>query len=200
MKTLTEHINTVSEQKLTKLIGHIGDIPNSATEGDYELGKLQERYIVKKLNIYYPEYTWTTTEDYYKEKYNHKIDLEEGDIIGLKKDIPNFFIDLKVSSLNTSLDMVGVIKLNSILKFKNDNKHYYLCINKDGSKFITKKSSEIKDIFNDKSRKCLLTTKNLNERDKGIKPELNQYLDKYIKNSFKNVSEKDFMPSFIFNN
>lgn len=189
MKSLKEYI--VNESKyLSKL--NLKGIPNSDNP-EYEVGHNQEEFIVSKLNEFYPEYDWITSKKYYKDSYNTKKDLIDGDILGLKDNNIKFYIDVKVASDNVDKKYFGVISLNSILNFGNEN-HYYLCVNNDGSNFIIKKSSEIKQLFNN-TKKCLKKTKGDN-RDNFIKKELNKYIDKYIDQT-EDVSLKDYMPSYL---
>ena len=191
MKSLNEYINeSINSKYLSKL--NLKGLPNSDNP-DYTIGKNQEKFIINKLNEAYPEYTWVSIKDYYKDSYDTKKDLIDGDIVGLKDDKPKFFIDAKVSQ-NSNKKYYGVISLNSILNFENEN-HYYLCVNSDGSDFIVKTSSEIKTLF-DKTNKCLKVTNN-NKRKDFIKKDLDKYIDKYIDNT-EDVSLKDYMPSYIF--
>ena len=189
MKSLKEYI--INESKyLSKL--NLKGMPNS-DNSDYEVGHNQEEFIVSKLNEFYPEYTWITSKKYYKDSYDTKKDLIDGDILGLKDNDIKFYIDVKVASKNVDKKYFGVISLNSVLNFGNEN-HYYLCVNNDGSNFIIKKSSEIKELFNN-TEKCLKKTKGDN-RDNFIKKDLNKYIDKYI-DPTEDVSLKDYMPSYL---
>lgn len=189
MKSLKEYI--INESKyLSKL--NLDGIPNS-NNPEYEVGSNQEEFITKKLNEAYPEYKWITTKKYYGDSYDTKKDLVDGDILGLKNNDIKFYIDVKVAANNVDKKYFGVISLNSILNFGNEN-HYYLCINSDGSNFIIKKSSEIKQLFNN-TKKCLKKSQGDN-RDKFVKKELNKYLDKYIDNT-EDVSLKDYIPSYL---
>lgn len=194
MKSILQYINESSSQFLTKL--DLSGIPESDTP-DYEIGKNQEKFIIDRLNEAYPEYKWLSIKDFYGDKYNTRVDLVDGDIVGTKDGKGVYFIDAKVASKNTKkLSLVGVINLNSIVNFGEDNKHYYLCINRNGSNFVVKKSKEIKDLFNS-TEKCLKVSNN-EDRDKFIEKSFNKYLDKFIDET-ENVSRKDYMPSFIFN-
>ena len=194
MKSILQYINESSSQFLTKL--DLSGIPESDTP-DYEIGKNQEKFIIDRLNEAYPEYKWLSIKDFYGDKYNTRVDLVDGDIVGTKDGKGVYFIDAKVASKNTKkLSLVGVINLNSIVNFGEDNKHYYLCINRNGSDFVVKKSKEIKDLFNS-TEKCLKVSNN-EDRDKFIEKSFDKYLDKFIDET-ENVSRKDYMPSFIFN-
>ena len=194
MKNLIQYIHKSSSKYLSKL--NLNGIPESATP-DFEIGKDQENFIIDRLNEAYPEYEWVSTKNFYGDEYNTMLDLVNGDIVGKKDGEAVFFIDAKVASKNTKkLNLYGVINLNSILNFGEDN-HYYLCVNKDGSDFIVKKSKEIKDLFNN-TEKCLKVSNN-EDRDKFIEKSLDKYLDKYLDKT-ENVSKKDYMPSIIFRN
>ncbi len=191
MKNIKTYILESTNSKcLSKL--NLKGMPNSNIS-EYETGENQEKFVCDKLNEFYPEYKWQTTKEYYGDEYNTEKDLKDGDIIGLKNNNIKFFIDVKVSE-NKNKKYYGVISLNSILNFGNEN-HYYLCINNDGSDFIIKKSNEIKELF-DKTEKCLKVTSRDN-RNEFIKKDLNKYLNKYIDDT-NNVSLKDYMPSYIF--
>jgi len=192
MKTLKDYIMESSNSKyLSKL--NLKGIPNSDSH-DVEVGKDQEKFIIDRLNEAYPEYEWRSTEDYFGSSYNSKKDLVDGDIVGLKDSKVKFYIDVKTAN-TANKKYVGVISLNSILNFGTEN-HYYLCVNNDGSKFIVKKSAEIKDLFN-KTDKCLKVS-NSENRNKFVKKELGKYLDKFIDET-NDVSHEDYMPSYIFN-
>lgn len=189
MKPIIEYIN--ESKYLSKL--NLKGIPNSNTP-EYEIGKNQESFIIDRLNETYPEYKWVSSQDYYKDSYNKKKDLIDGDIIALKDDKPKFYIDAKVASTESKQNQYGVICLNSILNFGIEN-HFYLCVNPDGSDFIVIKSADIKNKFNN-SVKCLTRSKREN-RDKFIRKDLDKYIDKFYKKT-ENVSLKDFMPSNLY--
>ena len=190
MKTLTKYITeSINQQYLSKL--NLTGIPQSSND---ELGKPQEKFVIDKLNEAYPEYKWISTKEYYDKSYDSKKHLVDGDIVGLENDKVKFFLDVKVSK-NTNKKYVGVISLNSILNFGEEH-HYYLCVNYDGSKFIVKKSKEIKDLFN-KTEKCLKVTSD-NDRNKTVQKDLDKYLNKFIDQT-ENVSYEDYMPSYLFN-
>lgn len=190
MKSLTDFINeSINNKYLSKL--NLTGIPQSSNE---EFGKPQEDFVIDKLNISYPEYKWVSAKEYYGAQYNTQKDLVDGDILGLKDNKPVFFIDVKVSK-NKDTKYVGSINLNSILNFGDEN-HYYLCVNVDGSKFVVKKSSEIKELFNN-TDKCLKVTTD-KDRNKTIEKSLDKYINKFI-DSTEDVSYEDYMPSMIFN-
>lgn len=180
----------------------IANRPANTKYEKIELGIEQERDIANRFFIQ-GGLNAVRIRDYFPERTN-KDDLIDGDIGILEKGILDNCYDAKVAAFGEKLTLYGVITLHSICFFKADDKHFYICVNADGSDFYVIPAKKMKEFFN-KTRKCLYKSKSP-ERSKYIikvteenRSALEFILTKYVyPNTIDNISFLDFVPSSFY--
>lgn len=83
-----------------------------------------------KKDTRFSEYHVMTLREYMGRVWSTKNDIEDGDIVVVDTDKNAIlYIDIKVDN---SKKYYGTINMNSIMNFKKDDKHVYVCMSNDG--------------------------------------------------------------------
>lgn len=169
-------------------------ILNYSTSEAFGLATEQENFVIDKIREIDKEGDWCTTTEFF-EGFRSEENRIKGDIVGIYNGRPKIWIDLKVAFYDALPQYTGTITLSSILGFAKDSvNHYYLSVNKDGSKFVFIDAKKIYSIF--KRKHCLIGAKNAKKENKNLSFMLK---DMYIRDRTPQfVSDEDFMPSFVF--
>ena len=161
----------------------------------FGLATEQENFVIDKIREIDKVGDWCTTTEFF-EGFRSEENRIKGDIVGIYNGRPKIWIDVKVAYYNALPKYTGTITLNSILGFAKDSvNHYYLSVNKDGSKFAFIDAKKIYEIF--KQKHCLLAPDNPNPKKENKNLSF-MLRDMYIKNPPPFVSDDDYMPSFKF--
>ena len=198
MKNLKEYILESVSNKLITLINSINydfsetsSMSNSTKENRAKKAKAQEKILIDAINGAQEEYNAIGCEEYcnlINKKYSFEEDSKIGDIIIMKNDKPEMFIDLKVANSNNYLgtpDMLSLVNFATVAT-ENDDKKYYLCCNLNGSNSKLIKASKVYNKVLSKEANIIVSKDRSN-----ISPEVKKLTNKVKLVAPKNMDNAD---------